>query len=145
MKKLIKIGLWLALAGILIGGGVVYYIFNMPHRNLANEEAAYVLTAQEFYTDFSADETLGNEKYGNKAIQVSGEVVEKNEQEYELTIVLGDSMEGVSCTFDSTYAAENKDKLASIEVGKTASIKGKCDGIDMIMGVVMTRCVLVEE
>lgn len=145
MNKYLKIFLWVALAGIIIGGASVYYVFNMPHRNLENEEPEFVLTATELFADFSADETAGFAKYGDKAVQVSGEIVEKTATETEITLVLNDAMEGISCSFDSAYVAENKASLDALSEGDQASIKGKCDGIDMIMGVVLTRCVLVSK
>lgn len=145
MNKYVKIILWVALAGIVIGGASVYYVFNMPHRNLANEQAEFVMTAQELYADFSADETAGFAKYGDKAVQVSGEIVEKTMTEKEVSLVLNDAMEGISCSFDSAYVVAHKTELDALSVGDSAIIKGKCDGIDMIMGVVLTRCVLVTE
>lgn len=145
MSKFLKIGIAVAIIGLIIGGSIIYYIFHMPHRNLENEKAAYVLTAQELFTDFSQDEQVGNEKYGNKAIQVNGKIVEKTEEGYSITLVLNDAMEGVSCSFDSAYVADNKKRFNALSVGNTTNIKGQCDGIDMIMGVVLTRCVIVDE
>ncbi len=145
MNKYLKIGLWAALAGLIIGLSTVYYIFNMPHRNLENEKPDFTLTAQELYNDFSADETAGNLKYGDKAIQVSGVVIEKTVHENDATIVLNDAMEGISCSFDSLYLVNNNEKIVKIELGETITVKGKCDGIDMIMGVVLTKCVLTDD
>lgn len=144
MKKIIKIALYLFIIGLLAGVGVYLYVFHKPHRNLANEKPAFVCTAENLYNEFSANDTASYSKYGNKAIEVSGNVVEKTVTPKEITIVLFDSMGGVSCSFDSTYISENKDKFEKIKSGANIIVRGQCDGADPILGVVLTSCVLPE-
>lgn len=145
MKKFLKIVLWLGLIGLLCGVGVYMYVFHKPHRDLSNEKADFSVTADAFYSEYSADETAGNAKYLDKAIEVSGVIVDRAESEKEISLTLLDAMSGVSCSFDSAYVAENKSKILAFEIGSSVKIKGKCDGIDAIMGIVLTRCVIVEE
>lgn len=129
----------------MAAGGTVYYVFNKPHRNVEKEKPAYTLTATELFADFSEDEQAGYEKYGDKVIEVSGEIVEINEGEkQQLTIVLGDVLEGVSCAIADEEMQENKDKVSGLSTGDNVTLKGKCDGMDMIMGVVLTRCFIIE-
>ena len=143
MKKLLKIGLILFCFGLLSGFGVYLYVFHKPHRNIAKEQAAYVLTAQQIYQDFSANEDSSFVKYGNKVLQVSGEIVDVQIKPNQVAITMNDQMESVNCMFDSTTVSKNYDKLKQLSIGDKVELKGQCDGYDMIMGVVLTRCVLL--
>ncbi len=143
MKKLLKIFLIVLAVGILAGVAGVYYVFNKPERNIAKEESALVTSAEELYQLFSNDETKVYGEYGNKILEVEGEIVEANNAGGAVTIVLNDPMEGVTCTFDSLYSANNPDKIEQLVVGKTVRVKGKCDGFDMILGVVLTKCLIL--
>lgn len=143
MKKLFKIGLILFGIGLLSGIGTYIYVFHKPHRNIAKEKPAYVLEAKELYTDFSNDETSSYEKYGNKVLQVTGKVADISINENSATIVILDEMEGINCAFDSAAFVKNHDMLMKIKAGDNVEVKGQCDGYDMIMGVVLSRCVLL--
>lgn len=145
MKKLTKIILILFCVGLVSGIGTYLYVFHKPHRNLENEKPAYIYAAEKLVTEYTADEMAGNKKFADKALDVSGEVVEKNVSDKQITFVLYDAMGGVSCSFDSTYIAENKDKLIAITQGQHVTIRGKCDGLDMILGVVLTCCVIPDD
>lgn len=144
MNKKLKIFLILVVIGLVVGSGGVYYVFNMPHRDVKGEEAAFNVEAAAFYTEYSNDEEASNVKFGDKVIEVTGSIVELSGDEYEITVVLNDEMEGISCALDSVAIANNKDKVEAFKVGDKVTLKGKCDGFDMIMGVVLTRCFIIE-
>lgn len=146
MNKYLKIFLVLALVGLVVGGSVVYYVFNMPHRDVEGEAPAFTMVASDFYNDYNSDEDAGNTKYLNQVIQVTGPIADISQNGIELTIILNDDMEGVSCALDSAAVVNNKEMLSSLEIGDQVTLKGKCDGFDMIMGIVLTKCfVIVEE
>ncbi|MBA7534500.1 hypothetical protein ES705_26748 [subsurface metagenome] len=145
MKKLIKIGLLLFGIGILSATGTYLYVFHKPHRNIAKEKPSYIIDAVNFYDEFIHDEEESYLKYGDKVIQVSGEVVEFNLRDNGASLVYLNPLEGVNCSFDSTTVIRYNDKLSDIDVGDRVTVKGKCDGFDFIMGVVLTRCVLIEK
>jgi hypothetical protein len=144
-KKLFKIILILFALGLLAGAVGVYYVFNKPERNIAKEEAALATSAEKLYQLFSNDEAAAYEEYGNKVLEVTGEIVEKNNSGSTLNVVLDDSMEGVSCSFDSLYIANNPEKVELLTEGNFVKIKGKCDGFDMILGVVLTKCIILSQ
>lgn len=144
MKKLLKIGLILFIIGIVSASGTYLYVFHKPHRNVAKEKPAYVICAKKLHTEFSEDEMTSYDKYGNKVIQVTGRVVEFEINSNSASLVYIDPMNGISCAFDSTAVIQFHDELASIDVGNIVTIKGQCDGFDLIMGVVLTRCVLLD-
>ena len=83
-------------------------------------------------------------KYGDKVIQVTGKIVEIVKDSTEVSIVLNDEMEGVNCALNTKTVEENLNKINNFQVGDEISLKGKCDGFDMIMGVVLTQCYLVK-
>jgi hypothetical protein len=62
----------------------------------------------------------------------------------EISLVLNDEMEAINCALDSMMIVNNKALVESLEIGKNVTLKGKCDGFDMIMGVVLTRCYIIE-
>ncbi len=144
MNKTIKNLLILAAIGLVIGLGVVYYIFNKPHRDVAGEKPSFKVEAKVLFKEYSANEMAGNEKYGDKVIQVTGKIVEIVKDSTEVSIVLNDEMEGVNCALNTKTVEENLNKINNFQVGDEVSLKGKCDGFDMIMGVVLTQCYLVK-
>jgi hypothetical protein len=83
------------------------------------------------------------EKYGDKVIQIKGAVENITLNENSASIVFIDEMGGVNCVFDSLSMVKNLEKLKKINVGDSIELKGQCDGYDMIMGVVLSRCVLL--
>ena len=145
MNKYLKIFLIVAIVGIIAGGGAVYYIFNMPARDVENEKPAFTLSAESLYNDFNSNEEAANLKYGNQVLQVSGSVVEKSIENYQVSITLNDEMEGINCALDSTTYVNHKELIDQLSSGENITLKGKCDGFDMIMGVVLTRCFIIED
>lgn len=145
-KKLLKIAIYLFLFGLLTGIGIVIYVFNKPHRNIAKEKPAFVLTANVLIGEFEQDEQQAYQKYGDKTILVKGVIADVASTDSSLSISLQSSMNGVSCTFN----LENLKKFApefstsEILIGDSIAVKGKCDGYDMIMGVVLTQCVVIK-
>ena len=144
MKKLLKIGLILFGIGVLSGIGTYLYVFHKPHRNIAKEKPAYIVDARSLYDEFSVNEESSYEKYGDQVIEVTGEVIDFSLQPNGATLVYLDPLEGISCSFDSLTVVQENSELEKVEVGKQVTLKGKCDGYDMIMGVVLTRCVVLD-
>ncbi len=139
MKKWIKILLIFAVVGVGVGAGGVYYMFNMPHRDVENEDPALVTTAPALYNAFSQDEMAAFKKYNNKVVQVSGKIVELTGGIYHINITLNAAMAPVSIVIDSLSIVKNMSLAKSLKLGDVVTIKGQLDGYDMIMGVVLTR------
>jgi hypothetical protein len=125
---------------LVVGIGATYYLFNKPHRNIALEKPAYILGASILFKEFNMNKDLGDEKFGNQVIQVSGRVAEVSVGENSVSIILNNMMEAVNCTIEGNYNESAK----GIHFGDSITVKGKCDGFDMIMGVVLTKCILIE-
>ncbi len=145
MKKGLKIVLIIAIIGIIGGLATVYYVFNKPQRDIEGEIPAYTLSAQTLFDEYNSDEDAANLKYGNKVLQVSGNIIEITNDNFEVSITLNDDMEGINCSLDSLAIIKEKSEINALKTGNNITLKGKCDGFDMIMGVVLTRCYIIKE
>lgn len=140
MRKWQKILIWLLVIG-LIGFGIVkgylYYLNNKPHRDVTKEQGM-VVTADQIFNEFSTNEAAANNKYLNKAIEVSGEVSDVKKNQDSNTVVMlktTDPMFGVNCTF--------KEDPGAIQPGTNITFKGICTGF--IGDVVINEGVLVKK
>ena len=142
-KKLLKIFLVLFGIGLFVGICTYLYVFHKPHRNIANEKPAYTLNAFQLLDEFNVSEDSSYIKYGDKVLQVDGKIEELSSSDTTLSIILSNPEKGISCSFEAEYCLKNKDRIKQLKIGTPVTLKGKCDGYDMIMGVVLTRCVLL--
>ena len=136
MKKLLGIGLLLALIGL----GTGYFIYNKPHQNMDKAKAELALDAKALFTAFETDESGANEKYLDKVIEVTGTVKEMSTDDtgnISITLETGSDMFGVICQMDNLTEHEKTD----FQPGEKVTLKGICTG--MLMEVVLVRCVVV--
>ncbi len=129
MKKLIYAIILLG----LIGGGIGMYMFNKTVPTLDNAKPDYNLTANELFDAFDADENSAMQKYENAVISVTGEVVSyKSDDNQNIIILKADNAMagGINCALN--------DKISNIQVGKTVTIKGRCQGF--LIDVVLNNC-----
>ncbi len=139
-KKVIRIVLWVFVIGLIAAFSSIYYVFNMPRRNLAKENAVYSLEAKQLISDFKKDEASSNAKYLDKAIAVTGEIKSiRTLDNHSMVFSLEDSMEGVSCTVDSADVVVYSSKLSAVKIGSKAAFKGRCSG--MLMDIQVINCV----
>lgn len=131
MKKF----LLLALAAAAIGGAVAYYLYNKPHRDIASEDAAFSLTADELFDAFEADEAAANALYLDKVVAVSGtvaEVTKNSAGQAVITITAANAMlGGVSATMQEAGTS-------AVETGQTVTVKCRCTGY--LMDVILINC-----
>ncbi len=139
-KRTLRIVVWIFNLGLIIAFSSIYYVFNMPHRNLSTETASYTLKAADLITQFKKDDVEANKKYLNQALSVSGIVKSiRRLENHGIVISLEDAMEGVSCSVDSLDVVKYKTKLSAIKEGSSASLKGRCSG--MLMDIQIINCV----
>lgn len=58
----------------------VYFIYNKPHRDILDEEAAFSLSLVEMNEEFIVDEDAAYQKYFNQVVEISGTAVSINEK-----------------------------------------------------------------
>ncbi len=127
-KKIIRIGIITAVAGIVIAGAVGLYMFNMPHRDVQSTEADFSLNSSEIVAEYLADASAANNKYlaadgDSKVLEVTGTVSKISEDFDGQKVVLlkaASDKAGVSATFTPETNA-NAEKL---QVGQSITIKG---------------------
>lgn len=120
---------------VSIGAIAGYRIWNKAPDKVEDIGAMQVAAA-DLIKEFSADEARANQKYLNKALEVTGVVsgMEKNQDGGNMLILQGDDpMMSVQCAMrDAGAAAEN---------GKTVIIKGFYSA-NSLLGVSLTDCVI---
>ncbi len=127
-KKIIKWGLIILAGGLIIGGGVVYYLFNMPKRDVQATSTDYTVTSQQIVQEYLSNMQLANDKYlqaegESKILAVSGTVASIDEDLNHQKVVLlkgVNDMAGVSCTFTTTTNVN----AAKLKNGDKVTIKG---------------------
>tara|TARA_R110001583_G_scaffold13561_1_gene57929 strand:+ start:3332 stop:3811 length:480 start_codon:yes stop_codon:yes gene_type:complete len=127
-RKIIKIGIIVLLAGLLIGGGAVIYMFNMPHRNVQSASTDFNLSASQIITEFLDSPSDANEKYladdgDSKILEITGIVkkisIDFNNQKVVLLQSDADKA-GVSCSFTQ----ETSKNVSEVKIGESITIKG---------------------
>ena len=148
MKKNILIFLVFA---FIIGLAFAYYLYNKPHKNIADANPDQVTTANKLYEEYTADENASNAKYLDKVIELTGNVQNLNlENKLEPNVVLM-AAEGEG-TVTCGFKPEMLDKINKLEAGTTIKIKGQCKGmlgnaeLDLLASpdVVLTNCTIIE-
>jgi hypothetical protein len=133
-----KIYLWLTVLGflgIVAGNLTAIYIWNKAPEKVEDVKGISI-TADELTRDYTADEAAADAKYLNKAIEVSGTVVEViNNQDGGTMVILKsiDPTTAVQCAL--------RDKTVKVAEGQQIVIKGFCSG-NGITGVSLTDCVI---
>lgn len=114
LKKILKI------AGVLavIGGAVVLYQFNKPHRDMVGEEASMEISASQLVTEYLADEEKANANYIDKVIAVKGVISEASSE----NIIM---KSGVSFSGDFSKS--------EVKVGQEVTVKGRITAYDELL------------
>lgn len=127
-KKIIKAGIILVVAGVVIAVSVGLYLFNMPHRNVQNAKVDYNLTSSQIVLEYLTDKESANKKYlaedgDSKVMEITGVVSKITEDFNNQKVVLlkgADDNAGVSASF----TAETNANAAKLQVGQTVTVKG---------------------
>ena len=150
-KKIIKIGLILLISGVVIGGSIVLYMFNMPHRDVQSARTDMILTTDDLVSEYLADATTANNKYldeegESKILEITGTVFSIGEDfngNTEILLKSPDGKAGVSCAFTT----ETNAKAKNIKIGDNITVKGVIqsgasydEDLEMYENVIMDKC-----
>lgn len=138
MKKWIKVLLIAGGIGLIAGLGLLYWIFNKPHRDVAKEKGIQ-LTAQQLFNAFRNDEATANKLYLDKAIELSGTVADVSTNQEGQKVVnfsTNDPFFTINCTF--------KTDPGNLQPGDAIVFKGICTGFIPDASVVINEGVLVK-
>jgi tRNA_anti-like len=118
-KKTI-LGVILVLAAT--AGGIGYYMYNKPHKDVQAADAVKV-AATELYAAFVKDSAAANKTYTGKVLEISGEVVKSEldqQQNVFVHLKAGDDGSIINCSME--------EKVAPFKAGDKIALKGVCDG-----------------
>ena len=62
-KKIIRCGTFLLFSGLVVGGGVIYYLFNMSHKDVQAAALDFHFEARELVNEYLASAQMVNNKY----------------------------------------------------------------------------------
>ena len=153
MGKTFKIIIWLAIAGLLIGGGIAYYAFNKPHTDVAGTKPHHIETAVNLYEKVKDIDLTQPNEYSDKIVEVSGIVAKvdsPNDSILNIFLAIDDmGMNNVVCAID-IQTLEGKKPPPE---GETAIIKGIFTGVNKFedpdfgistTDIMLSRCVITE-
>lgn len=129
-KKTKQILIGLVLAGMVIGGWAIWYVFFKPHRDVSSEKPAFTMTAEELNAAFDqGDGTVA--EYIDKAMLIEGEVTEVNAR----LIAMGN----IICNFDEASPVP----VDEVAVGQKVKIQGRVSTYNDLMDeIVLDKCVV---
>lgn len=127
-KKIFKWIAILGVVGILVGASVVYYIFNMPHRDIQSTPVDFTMDVDAFTKEYMNDITTANKKYldeegESKILALTGEVgiIDIDNKKRTVITIYGDpNSAGISCTF----LEKTNDHTKDLKTGDKITVKG---------------------
>lgn len=143
MKKTI---LYLIVIALIAGGGIAYYLFNKPQRTADNEKPFAVLTTDQLYQEFVANDTMAYHKYQGKVLQISGVMGKTDVDASGYRVVYLDT-ENSNVNVVVTLM---KDAMVSAHVGDSITVKGICNGatiepmLDMLSDIQLNQGKVIE-
>ncbi|TVQ19898.1 MAG: hypothetical protein EA361_00460 [Bacteroidetes bacterium] len=147
-KKILKIAAIVVVAGLLIGAGVVYYLFNMPHRDVQASATDYQLSTSQLVNEYIDNREAANKKYlaedGNsKILEITGTVARISENfNGQKVILLREEQDKAGVSF--TFSPQTNANAAGLQAGQRVTIKGVIrsgvhydDDLDMYINAVV--------
>ncbi|MFM1876523.1 MAG: hypothetical protein RL266_2260 [Bacteroidota bacterium] len=125
-------------AGLLLAGGIIYFVYNKPHRDVSSEKPEHVLTADQLFDEYEADEEAANTKFLDKTLEVSGTVSEIGANDAGQTFVILSAQNAMIGGISATFEGDQK----GLSEGQNVSLKCRCTG--KLMDVVLINCTFSE-
>jgi flagellar basal body-associated protein FliL len=128
-KKKTKWWKWLLILGLLmllVGGGAVWYIFNLKFEDTSTQKANFTVNAYSFIKEFEVNDTLANKKYIEKMVIVNGRVSETENADSTVNIKMVDTLTDAYIIF--AFQLQNANDAKTLKVGDSVAIKGSCSG-----------------
>lgn len=154
-RKILRITAIMIISGLIIGGGIILYMFNMPHRNIQNSDTDFFLTTSQIVSEYLSDSKTANDKYlaedGNsKILEITGTVVSISEDFSGRKVVLlkeDSDNAGVNCVF----LEEAKSNAMNIKIEDTITIKGVIrsgasydEDLELYEHIILDKCDIVK-
>ncbi len=126
--KVLKAIVIIIVMGLVIGGGIGLYLFNMPHRDVQSTKVDYSLSGSEIVKEYLNDKDAANQKYlasdgDSKILEITGTIA-KISEDYDgnIVVLLKENSEkaGVSAAF---FPETNKN-TKGLSTGQSITVKG---------------------
>ena len=152
-NKTVKTILIIIGIGILIAGGVGYYMFNLPHRDVQATSVDFKLSAKEIVEEYLNNSAKANEKYldeegESKVLVITGKITsittDFNDQK---VILLKDASEkaGVNCTFlPEANIQLNEGDVISVK-GVIRSGASYDEDLEMYENIILEKCSIIKD
>ena len=126
LRKIVLFGIIITI--LIIGYNYVY----QDHRDIAKEEAEFVLNSKEIKNEFVSNVFTAEEKYLNRTIEVSGTISETNI---------------VDITIDNNVFCQFSNNInSSVKLNSIVTIKGRVIGYDdLLEQVKLDQCILIKK
>jgi len=111
---------------LVLGGGTIWYIFNLKFSDTSEMKADHTVNALDLIHEFEKNDQFSNKKYSEKIVVVKGMVSEVEAADTTINIKMADTTSGsyIIFAFQQQHLAEAK----SIKPGDHVTIKGSCSG-----------------
>jgi hypothetical protein len=145
MKKLLKIGLFLFVAGLITAALVWKFYVNKPHEDIENATPAFIMTTGELWRQYNSEYKTADSMYTGKVIELSGTITHTEKSDslvYVVFVMEEDSLFGdksVRCEMFRKY----NDETFAIAAASPVRIKGFCTGYDQT-DVKFNKCSIVK-
>lgn len=116
--------LWLAAAGLLIGGAIAWYLFTLKFDDTRSVKADYSVEAMPFIREFEKDNAAANKKYSEKIIAVKGIVSAIEKADTTFNVKMQNDSTGSYISFG--FQANDAEKVKNLKAGDAVTIKGSC-------------------
>jgi len=98
----------------------------------------YTVMANELFEAFNENESMANEKYLGKVIEVTGFIKDFNAEGRTVVLKTSDDYFGISCSFNENQKLDTTVFQEGIEL----KIRGECSG--KLMDVALNNCVILK-
>jgi hypothetical protein len=152
MKKILKFVLVLAVAGAIIGGGIAYYMFNMPHRDVQSTPTDYKLSVSEIVEEYLRNPEEADRKYLkedglSRILEITGIIARTNENmagQFQVELSEEGSPARVRCTMlpDALGRAQRGDLVILKGVIRSGSYFD--EDFNRFEPVIMDQCAVVD-
>lgn len=127
-KRILKLMIILVVTGMVIGGGIALYMFNMPHRDVQSQKADYSLTSTEIVNEYLNDKDAANQKYlavdgESKILEITGTVSKITEDLNGQSVILIKNT-GDKAGVRATMLPSSELLISELNTGETITVKG---------------------
>ena len=155
-KKILKIAAIIIIAGLVTGGGIGLYMFNMPQRNVQTAKVDYTLTGSQIVTEYLAEKEAANKKYlsgdGNSKILLITGTVNKISDDFNGQKVILLKETGDKAGVSASFTAETSHNADDLQPGSTVTIKGVIrsgasydSDLELYENVILEKCDVVKK